>query len=169
MPTEDWKTYLVFCVDQDGRSIFSPQDPNRTKFYLKRAADFSDDDQSRAQFESNLSYVFETGRPSKSFNWSARYDDETVRHYSVDLMPINEHLAMVLLYRDELREMDLTETEISVLQLLANDKTNSAIASELAVAESTVRTHVANLRSKLGVDGRVRLGIEAYRLGLVET
>ena len=168
MSTQDWRTYLVFCIDQLGRSVFSPQDPLRNKFYLRNAADFSLDEQSRSNFETHTRKVFETGLPSPTFCWSARYDENTVRHYTADIMPVTGDIAIVLLYRDGLKGVDLTETEKSILQLLAHDQSNADIATELSVAESTVRTHVSNLKTKLKVGGRVRLGIEAYRLGLVK-
>jgi len=45
----------------------------------------------------------------------------------------------------------LTERECEVLQLLANDHTPDGIAATLHISYHTVRSHIENIRSKLGV------------------
>lgn len=47
---------------------------------------------------------------------------------------------------------ELTEREIEVLDLIARGMRNADIAAELDVSEKTVRNHVSNIFSKLGVD-----------------
>jgi DNA-binding NarL/FixJ family response regulator len=46
----------------------------------------------------------------------------------------------------------LTERERSVLELMAEGRTNRAIAEELVVTDSTVEKHVTNIFEKLGLD-----------------
>lgn len=46
----------------------------------------------------------------------------------------------------------LTEREHSVLELMAEGRTNRAIAEELVVTDSTVEKHVTNIFEKLGLD-----------------
>jgi len=45
---------------------------------------------------------------------------------------------------------------------------NEEIGAELYLSESTVKKYVAALKNKLGVDNRIQMAVEAYRMGLVE-
>ncbi len=56
----------------------------------------------------------------------------------------------------------LTEREEEVLALVARGRTNAEIATELFVALSTVKTHVASLMTKLGARNRVEIAMWAY-------
>jgi DNA-binding NarL/FixJ family response regulator len=49
---------------------------------------------------------------------------------------------------------DLTPREREVLALLVNGKTNREIAVQLTISQATVRLHVSNILSKLGVSNR---------------
>jgi NarL family two-component system response regulator LiaR len=49
---------------------------------------------------------------------------------------------------------DLTPREIEILSLLAEGKTNKEIAQQLTLSPGTVRFHVSNVLSKLGVSNR---------------
>lgn len=53
------------------------------------------------------------------------------------------------------RLMDLTARERDVLGLIAEGRSNRAIAAALAIGEKTVETHVANIFSKLGLEETV--------------
>jgi two-component system, NarL family, response regulator LiaR len=53
------------------------------------------------------------------------------------------------------RKMGLTKRELEVLCLIADDKRNSEIGSSLFITEGTVKIHVHNILSKLGVNSRI--------------
>ncbi len=61
----------------------------------------------------------------------------------------------------------LTERETEVLRLLAQGQSNKQIARSLHIAEKTVKTHVSNILSKLGVQSRTQATLYAVRIGLV--
>jgi len=63
----------------------------------------------------------------------------------------------------------LSEREIEVLRLIADGLSNQEIADRLVVALSTVKTHVNNLYSKLGVTNRVQAVSRAQELNLLHT
>lgn len=61
----------------------------------------------------------------------------------------------------------LTEREQEVLCLLGRGLSNREIASSLNIGEKTVKTHVSNILSKLGVLSRTQAALYAARMGLV--
>jgi DNA-binding NarL/FixJ family response regulator len=61
----------------------------------------------------------------------------------------------------------LTERETEVLRLLAKGRSNKEIAHDLTIGEKTVKTHVSNVLSKLGVPSRTQAALYAVRIGLV--
>ncbi len=61
----------------------------------------------------------------------------------------------------------MTEREISLLQLVANGMSNKEIASELGLAESTVKNRLSILFQKLDVKDRTQAAIYAMTHGLV--
>ena len=62
----------------------------------------------------------------------------------------------------------LTPREREIFDLLVRGRSNSEIAQDLFVAESTVKTHVAHALTKLGLRDRVHAVIFAYEHGIAD-
>lgn len=61
----------------------------------------------------------------------------------------------------------LTDREVDVLRLLRTGSTNKEIARLLFVTEATVKSHLAHIFTKLGVDSRSRAIHRAQETGLI--
>ena len=64
--------------------------------------------------------------------------------------------------------MDFTERERIVLKLVAQGYDNKEIASELCLAEGTVRNQVSRLLEKLSLKDRTQLAVYVVKNGLDE-
>ncbi|GIF75201.1 response regulator [Asanoa siamensis] len=61
----------------------------------------------------------------------------------------------------------LSQRELAVLELVASGKNNREAAAALFISEATVKTHLLNIYSKLGVGDRAAAVAEAFHRGLL--
>ena len=62
---------------------------------------------------------------------------------------------------------ELTEREREVLRLIAQGATNREIAATLVISEGTVKNHISNILSRLGLRDRTQAAIYAREMGLL--
>lgn len=90
---------------------------------------------------------------------------ETIRAVHAGLRRIPEEIATRLAER--MNRDQLTAREMEVLRLIVDGKSNKEIAAALHVSEGTVKIHVNNILSKLGVSDRTQAAIFALQHGLI--
>jgi DNA-binding NarL/FixJ family response regulator len=62
---------------------------------------------------------------------------------------------------------DLTGRELEVLEQIVKGRSNKEIAAALKISEATVKSHVNNILSKLGVSDRTQAATTALQRGIV--
>ncbi|MEW6131103.1 MAG: response regulator transcription factor [Acidobacteriota bacterium] len=62
---------------------------------------------------------------------------------------------------------ELSARELEVLKLIARGKSNKMIAADLGVAEGTIKIHINNILSKLGVNDRTQATTYALQHGII--
>jgi two-component system NarL family response regulator len=62
---------------------------------------------------------------------------------------------------------ELTSRELEVLRQIVDGKSNKEIANELSISEATVKSHINNILSKLGVSDRTQAATRALQRGIV--
>ncbi|MGM9951449.1 MAG: response regulator, partial [Lysinibacillus sp.] len=112
---------------------------------------FLDDDKVYPALEAGaVSYLLKTSNAKQIADAIRRtVDGESVLEPEVTTKMMQKFRRPNMSLHDE-----LTEREMEVLLLLAQGKTNQDIADELFIGIKTVKTHVSNILSKLGVQDR---------------
>src|ERR1700761_1152449 len=90
---------------------------------------------------------------------------DTIRAVHGGQKRIPADLAAELLVR---AKDDLTPREIDVLQLIADGKTNKEIGDHLSIGEASVKSHVANILSKLDARDRAHAVAIGLKRGIIE-
>lgn len=62
---------------------------------------------------------------------------------------------------------ELSERELEVLRLVADGRSNAAIAAALFLSEKTVKSHIGNVLGKLHLADRTQAAVYAWRHGIV--
>lgn len=62
----------------------------------------------------------------------------------------------------------LTEREIEVLRLMASGYSNREIGDALGIGEGTIKNHISNILSKMGVRDRTRAVLKGFELGYLD-
>jgi len=81
------------------------------------------------------------------------------RHIAPD---VSEQIAL------HVTDEQLTERELSVLELIALGRANKEAAAELGLAEETIKAHLKNIFLKLDVNDRTRAVTVAMERGILE-
>lgn len=68
---------------------------------------------------------------------------------------------------ERMNRTELTARELEVLRLIVEGKSNKEIAAKLFIAEGTVKIHINNILSKLGVSDRTQAATFALQRGIV--
>ncbi|MCT9820523.1 response regulator transcription factor [Microbacterium sp. W1N] len=76
-------------------------------------------------------------------------------------------IASRLLDRMRAPQASLSAREIEVLDLVATGRSNTEAAADLFVSETTVKSHLAHIFTKLGVSSRTAAVSEARRRGIL--
>ncbi|WP_382306062.1 response regulator [Herbiconiux sp. UC225_62] len=76
-------------------------------------------------------------------------------------------IASRLLDRMRAPQVSLSSREIQVLELVAAGRTNTEVAAELFVSETTVKSHLAHIFTKLGVASRTAAVLAARQRGIL--
>lgn len=127
---------------------------------------FIDDDKVYPVIEAGaLSYILKTSKANEIAN--------TIRAASNGEPTLESKVAGKVLSKlrhsrqETLLHETLTARELEILSLVAEGKTNKAIAEELFITIKTVKTHVTNILSKLEVSDRTQAAVYAHRNKLV--
>jgi DNA-binding NarL/FixJ family response regulator len=92
--------------------------------------------------------------------------DPAVQHHVVEALASEPGGPAVSAARDAVLPDGLTAREAEVLALIAAGLSNSEIAEQLYVSETTVKSHINHLFAKTGVRDRAQAVAYAYRNGL---
>jgi ATP/maltotriose-dependent transcriptional regulator MalT len=83
-----------------------------------------------------------------------------------DAQPVQPGVANVVNV-EKARAAELTDRELEVLQGIQQGLSNQQIADKLFISLSTVKTHVASIHGKLGVQRRTQALAKAKELGIL--
>ena len=146
------------------------------KAFILRAEIFSQEDQyenATRDFKEALTLGYDSGFV-RIFSFknikTSRMLIKTIRgmKFNKDYYRMGEYLNKIagLYSTDEGAEI-ISKREKEVLRLIENGAKNSEIARELFITESTAKSHILNIYSKLGVHNRVQAVAKAKEIGII--
>lgn len=91
---------------------------------------------------------------------------EAIRAVHAGKKRIPPELAVQLV--DHAADDSLTPRELDVLRLIAAGNANKQIADQLSIGEASVKSHVANILSKLGANDRTHAVTIGLKRGIIE-
>ncbi|MER6127222.1 response regulator transcription factor [Streptomyces sp. NPDC001795] len=105
-------------------------------------------------------YVLKAGPPEELFR--------AVRGAASGIMALASEVVGALVGQVVSPDHELTGREIEVVRLMAEGRSNRAIAQSLFLSEATVKTHLVRIYRKLSVENRAAAVSEAVRRGLLD-
>jgi DNA-binding CsgD family transcriptional regulator len=94
------------------------------------------------------------------------YDDKTIAMVSAIAGMAHVRICNIL-EKEHAHNVQLSDRETQVIQLIANGRSNKAIASDLSIGGSTADTYVRRIFAKLDVSDRIGASIRALELGIL--
>ena len=91
---------------------------------------------------------------------------ETIRSVHAGKKRIPPEIAAEL--AEHAADDELTAREIEVLRLIGGGNANKQIADQLSIGETTVKTHVTNILSKLGASDRAHAVTIGLKRGIIQ-
>ena len=90
-------------------------------------------------------------------NVSADKLAESIRFAHQGMSMMSPEITPILFQKEPTQnDFNLTNRELDVLALLVEGQTNAEIALKLSISKFTVKNHVSNILTRLGVDSRVK-------------
>ena len=119
----------------------------------------SGDEQIFAAMEAGASAFVGKDAPSAEVVQAARHAAASPRSF------MSTGLVGAVMRRSDTSSTRLSDREMEVLVLLADGLGTSAIASRLYMSESTVKSHIAQIYTKMGASNRAQALVTAMRAG----
>lgn len=94
--------------------------------------------------------------------------DPSIAHMVMKTLPVKLSSKPKASQGRQRYNVDLTDRELEVLELLVDGKSNKEIAVLLSITLHTVKAHVCNIIQKLAVDDRTQAAVKAIRDGIVK-
>ena len=121
------------------------------------------DEQIFAAMEAGASAFVGKDAPSTEVVQAARHAIASPRTF------MSTGLVGAVMRRNDTSSTRLSDREMEVLVLLADGLGTSAIGSRLYMSESTVKSHIAQIYTKMGASNRAQALVTAMRRGLLST
>jgi LuxR family maltose regulon positive regulatory protein len=129
----------------------------------------------QAKSESYIRTFIDLGKPMRDLLLTAGKSKDFLLYYDyIDqlLMAFNKQKEepkeiLAVSFNSQPLAEPLSEREIEVIRLLATGVSNQEIAREFVISVNTVKKHISNIFSKLGVKTRLQAVDKARQLGII--